>query len=186
MTTASAKGTLASILAMPKLLRPILLALILAVSALGAAGCGGSSGPDPSIPADQARILLAKIAEIKANVDVGSCFVAADKTDDLLTDIQDLPSGVNNDVRDALNNGANNLKLLLNDPEKCQGRSETTTSETTTTTPSTSTEETTTQKTEPTTTTRTQTQTTPTQTQTTQTQTNPGDGASGGIGPGGL
>jgi hypothetical protein len=115
---------------------------------------------------------------------VGSCFVAADKTDDLLADIQDLSSSVNSDVRDALNNGANNLKLLLNDPDKCQGRSETTTSQTTT--PSTSTEETPTEKTESTTTTRTQTQTTPTQTQTTQTQTNPGDGASGGIGPGGL
>ena len=89
-------------------------------------GCG-NSGPDPSIPADDAQILLAKIAEIRANVDVGSCFVAADKTDDLLADIANLPSSVNSQVKEALDNGANNLKLLLNDPEKCQGRSETTT-----------------------------------------------------------
>jgi hypothetical protein len=182
MTTPTAKGTRASIAAMPKRLRPILLALILTASA-ALAGCG-NSGPDPSIPPESARTLLAKIEEIKANVDVGSCLVAADKTDDLLADIQELPSSVNSDVRQALDNGANNLKLLLSDPSKCQGRSETTTSATTTTTPST-TEETTTDRTESTTTTRTQTQTTPTQTQTTpSTTTTPG--ASGGIGPGGL
>jgi hypothetical protein len=181
MTTPSAKGTRASIPAMPKPVRSILLALFLLATAALAAGCG-SSGPDPSIPPDNARILLGKIAEIKANVDVGSCLVAADKTDDLLADIQDLPSSVNSDVTQALDNGANNLKLMLNDPSKCQGRETTTTTESTTT-PST-TEETTTEKTQPTTTTRTQTQpTTTTQTQTQQTTT---PGASGGIGPGGL
>jgi hypothetical protein len=186
MTTASAKGTLASIPAMPKLLRPILLALILAASSLAAVGCGGSSGPDPSISAQEAAVLTSKIDEIKANVEVGSCLVAADKTNDLLADIADLPSSVNNDVKQALDNGANNLKLLLNDPDKCEGRSETTTTETT---EPTTTEESTTERTQSTTkTTPTQTQTTPTQTQTTptQTQTTPGGGASGGIGPGGL
>jgi hypothetical protein len=158
------------------------LALVLATASAGVIGCG-SSGPDPSIPPENARTLLAKIAEIKANVDVGSCLVAAAKTDDLLADIADLPSGVNSDVQQALDSGANNLKLLLTDPSKCEGRTETTTTETTT--PST-TEETTTEPTQPTTTERTQTQ----PTTTTQTQTNPNvtttPGASGGIGPGGL
>jgi hypothetical protein len=181
MTAASAKGPLASIAAMPNKLRSILLALILAASA-GVVGCG-NSGPDPSIPADDAQTLLAKIAEIRANVDVGSCLVAADKTDDLLADVANLPSSVNSQVKESLDNGANNLKLLLNDPAKCQGRSATTTSETTTTTPST-TEETTTERTQSTTTTRTQTQpTTTTQTQSTPTVTQP---PSGGVGPGGL
>ena len=180
MTAASAKGPLASIAAMPNKLRSVLFALILAASA-GVVGCG-NSGPDPSIPADDAQTLLAKIAEIRANVDVGSCFVAADKTDDLLADVANLPSSVNSQVKESLDNGANNLKLLLNDPAKCQGRSETTTSDTTTT-PST-TEETTTERTQSTTTTRTQTQpTTPTQTQSTPTTTQP---PSGGIGPEGL
>jgi hypothetical protein len=168
---------------MPKPLRPIVLALTLAAASAGVIGCG-NSGPDPSIPSTSAQTLLAKIAEIKANVDVGSCLVASDKTDDLLGDIADLPSSVNSDVKQALDNGANNLKLLLNDPSKCQGHTETTTSATTTSTPST-TDETTTERTQPTTTTRTQTQpTTTTQTQTTPTQSTPG--ASGGIGPGGL
>jgi hypothetical protein len=183
MTTQSTKETRASIAAMPKRLRPIFLAIFLALSA-ALYGCG-NSGPDPSISAGEAQPLLAKIAEIKANVDVGSCVVAGDKTDDLLADIADLPSSVNNDVKQALDNGANNLKILLNDPSKCEGRTETTTT-TETTTPST-TEETTTERTQSTTTktTPTQTQTTPTQTQTTpSTTTTPG--ASGGIGPGGL
>jgi hypothetical protein len=182
MTAASAKGPLASIAAMPNKLRSILLALILAASA-GVVGCG-NSGPDPSIPADDAQTLLAKIAEIRANVDVGSCFVAADKTDDLLADVANLPSSVNSQVKESLDNGANNLKLLLNDPAKCQGRSATT--ETTTSTPSTTstTQSTTTIRTQTKPTTTTQTQpTTPTQTQSTPTVTQP---PSGGVGPGGL
>jgi hypothetical protein len=180
-TTPSPRGVLATIAAMPKPLRPMLLALILATS-VAVAGCG-DSGPDPSLSAQEAAVLTAKIDEIEANVEVGSCLVAADRTDDLIADIQDLPSSVNSDVRQALENGANSLKLLLTDPEKCQGPTETTTTETT---EPTTTEETTTERTRPeTTTTRTQTQPTTTQTQTTpNTTTTPG--ASGGIGPGGL
>ena len=181
MTTPSAQTTRATIAAMPKPLRAIALAVVLAAASAGVIGCG-SNGPDPSIPQENARILLAKIAEIKANVDVGSCLVAAEKTDDLLSDVADLPSSVNSDVKQALDSGANNLKLLLTDPSKCQGRTETTTPETTTT--PTETTESTTQRTEPTTTTPTPTQTTPTQTQPTPDTTTPG--ASGGIGPGGL
>jgi methylaspartate ammonia-lyase len=171
---------------MPNMLRPILLALMLAVASAVAVGCGGDGGPDPSLSAQEAAVLTAKIDEIQANVEVGSCLVAADKTDDLVADINDLPSSVNSDVKQALDNGANNLKLLLTNPDKCQGRA-TTTTETTTSTPSTTeaTTTTTTTRTRPsTTTTRTETQpTTTTQTQTTPTTT---PGASGGIGPGGL
>jgi hypothetical protein len=173
----------ASIAAMPKKLRPIVLALFLAAAAGGVLGCGGSSGPDPSLNSQEAAVLSSKIDEIQANVAVGSCLVASDKTDDLIADVQSLPSSVNDQVKSALENGANQLKLLLADPNQCQGR--TTTSETTTSTPST-TESTTTTKTHPTTTTRTQTQattTTPTQTQTSPSTTT---GGSGGIGPGGL
>jgi len=174
------KSAPATIAAMPKMLRPILLALFLAAAG-GILGCGGSSGPDPSLSGQEAAVLSSKIDEIQANVKVGSCLVASDKTDDLIADIQELPSSVNSDVKTALQNGANQLKILLADPDQCEGR--TTTSETTTSTPST-TEETTTERTQPTTTTKTQTQpTTTTQTQTTPTVTS---GGSGGIGPGGL
>jgi hypothetical protein len=167
---------------MPKMLRPILLALFLAAAAAGVLGCGGSSSPDPSISAQDAAVLSSKIDEIQANVQVGSCLVAADKTDDLIADVQQLPSSVNSDVKTALLNGANQLKILLSDPTQCEGR--TTTSETTTSTPST-TESTTTTRTQPTTTTKTQTQ--PTTTTNTSTQgTTIGGGNSGGVGPGGL
>lgn len=169
----------ASIAAMPNKLRPILLALALAGASAGILGCGGSSGPDPSIAPQEAAVLSSKIDEIQANVQVGSCIVAGDKTDELIADIQQLPSSVNTDVKNALENGVNQLKILLADPDQCEGR--TTTSETTTSTPST-TEQTTTTKTQPTTTTHTQTQ----PTTTTQTQTNQNTVTSGGIGPGGL
>ncbi|HEY6636378.1 MAG TPA: hypothetical protein VIZ61_01730 [Solirubrobacterales bacterium] len=164
---------------MPKPLRPTFLALILA-AVLAVAGCG-DSGPDPSIDKGDATTLLAQIQEIRENVDVESPCVAADRTDNLIADIQELPSSVNSDVREALESGSNNLKILLSG--ECENR--TTTTGTTTSTPST-TEATTTQRTQSTTT-RTQTQTTPTQTQTTPTQpTTTTPGASGGIGPGGL
>ena len=179
--TASVESRAATIAAMSKFARPILLALTLA-AAVAVAGCGGDGGPDPSISGQEAAVLTSKIQEIQDNVDVGSCLVAADKTDDLLADIDQLPSSVNDDVRKALDNGANNLKLLLNDPDKCEGQ--TTTTEPTTTEEST-TEPTTTEKTQPTTTTQTQTQP---NTTTTQTQPPPvtTPGGSGGIGPGGL
>ena len=181
MAKATSTETLASIASMPKRLRPILLALILAFSA-GVSGCG-NGGPDPSIDKGDSTILLAKLQEIEDNVGVPSPCVAADKTDDLLADIQNLPSSVNSDVRQALDNGANNLKLQLSD--ECASR----TTPTTTTAPTT-TEQTTTERTEPTTTEQT-TPTTPTQTQTTPTQTTPGGGNSGGgnsggVGPAGL
>ncbi len=180
-TKTAHSGTPASIAAMPNLVRPIVLALFLAAAAVGVLGCGGSSNPDPSLSAQEAAVLSSKIDEIQANVQVGSCLVAAAKTDDLIADVQQLPSSVNSDVKSALENGANQLKILLSDPTQCQGR--TTTTQTTTSTPST-TQSTTTTRTQPTTTTKTQTQ----PTTTTQTQTAPSTttGGSGGIGPGGL
>jgi hypothetical protein len=168
-------GSLASIAAMPYP-RSIIAALALAGASLLAAGCG-DSGPAPSIPADNSSSLLAKIQEIQANVDNGSCFVAADRTDDLISDIQELPADVNDKVKNALQNGASQLKILLQDPDQCEGR--TTSSTTTSTTTPSTTRSTTTTRTQPTTsTTRTQTQTTQTQTQNTQTA------PSGGISPG--
>jgi hypothetical protein len=165
---------LASIAAMPKKLRPMILALILAGAAAGVVGCGGGD-TEPSIPSDDASVLASRIQEIQANVDNGSCLVAADRTDELIAEVQDLPSDVDPDVKQALENGANNLKLLLSDPNECERP--TTTTETTT--EETVTEEPTTTQEEPTTTRETpNTTTTPTQTQTTPTT------PSGGVGPG--
>jgi hypothetical protein len=176
--------TVTSIAAMPNKLRPTLLALILAAAAGGVLGCG-DSGPDPSLSAEEAAVLTSKIDEIQRNVDVGSCLVAADKTDELLADVSVLPDSVDQQVKNALTRGATNLKDQLEDPSQCEGNTETTTS-----TPSTI--ESTTESTTTETNNRPETTTTPTQTQqttTTQTQTTtptPTTGGSGGIGPGGL
>jgi hypothetical protein len=171
---------------MPNKLRSILLALFLAAAAGAVLGCGGGNGPAPSIPAANAATLRSKISEINANIQNGSCIVAGEKTDDLIADIHELPSSVDDQVVRALENGANNLKLLTANPDQCQGNAQTTTSTPSTT--ASTTQSTTTTRTRPTTTT---TPTTPTQTQpttTTQTQTTPTPttGGSGGIGPGGL
>ena len=161
---------------MPIKIRSAVLALIPVAGVMVLAGCGGDSGPDPSISREDAQTLLAQVQEIEDNVEVGSCIVASDRTDQLISDIGELPDSVDEDVRQALDNGANNLRLLLADPDQCE-REETTVETTTEEQPTTTEEETTTRET----TTRpeqTQTQTTPTQTQTTPT--NP----SGGVGPG--
>ena len=179
---------MATIAAMPNKLRPILLALMLAALAAGLLGCGSSNSPDPSIGQAEATTLLAHLQEIKANVDVDSPCVAEDRTGNLIADIDQLPASVNDQVKQSLQSGANNLKLLL--ANECANR---TTTQPTTTTPST-TEETTT-KPPPTTTTPTETQPTTTAPPQTQPNTTPGGngngngnggGASGGIGPGGL
>lgn len=165
---------------MPIKIRSAVLALIPVAGIMVLAGCGGDGGPDPSISQEDAQTLLAQVQEIEDNVEVGSCIVASDRTDQLISDIGELPDSVDEDVRQALDNGANNLRLLLADPDQCE-REETTVETTTEEEPTTTEEETTTRETTTRpeqTQTQTQTQTTPTQTQTTPT--NP----SGGVGPG--
>jgi hypothetical protein len=161
---------------MPIKMRSAVLALIPVAAILVLAGCGGDSGPDPSISREDAQTLLAEIQEIEDNVEVGSCIVASDRTDGLISDIGELPDSVDEDVRQALDNGANNLRLLLADPDQCE-REETTVETTTEEEPTTTEEEETTTR-ETTTRPPTTQTTTPTQTQTTPT--NP----SGGVGPG--
>ena len=164
---------------MPIKIRSAVLALIPVAGVMVLAGCGGDDGPDPSISQEDAQTLLAQVQEVEDNVEVGSCIVASDRTDQLISDIGELPDSVDEDVRQALDNGANNLRLLLADPDQCER--EETTVETTTEEEPTTTEEAEEETTTRETTTRpeqTETQTTPTQTQTTPT--NP----SGGVGPG--
>lgn len=161
---------------MPIKIRSVVLALIPVAGIMVLAGCGGDGGPDPSISPEDTQTLLAEIQEIEDNVEVGSCIVASDRTDQLISDIGELPDSVDEDVRQALDNGANNLRLLLADPDQCER--EETTVETTTEEEATTTEEETTTRETTTRPEQTQTKTTPTQTQTTPT--NP----SGGVGPG--
>lgn len=170
-TATRAQEGIASIAAVP---RPkAILAVVALAASLAVAGCGGDDESAGDLPAEDAANLLGQLEEVQANLDVGSCFVAADEADILIADIQELPSDVDGDLRRALENGAEQLRVQLEDPDQCERPTptiETTTEETTT-------EETTTE--EDTTTRETETEpTTPTQP---TTPTSPG---SGGVGPG--
>jgi hypothetical protein len=159
--------------------RPKVIIVTIALAAsLAVAGCGSDNESKGDLPADDATSLLGQLEEVQANLDVGSCFVAADEADILIADIQDLPSDVDGDLRQALERGAEQLRTLLEDPDQCERPVTTETTTEDTTTEETSTEETTTEETttEPTTT----EPTTPTQP---TTPTTPG---SGGVGPGGT
>jgi hypothetical protein len=159
--------------------RPKVIIVTIALAAsLAVAGCGSDNESKGDLPADDATSLLGQLEEVQANLEVGSCFVAADEADILIADIQDLPSDVDGDLRQALERGAEQLRTLLEDPDQCERPVTTETTTEDTTTEETSTEETTTEETttEPTTT----EPTTPTQP---TTPTTPG---SGGVGPGGT
>jgi hypothetical protein len=155
-------------------LRLILAPLCAVLAAALVAGCGGGDDePEPSIPQENAASLLSTLEEVEANVDDGSCLVAADRIARLQDEISELPAGVNEDVSRALENGADQLSILVEDPDQCDRPEETTTTEATTTDEETTTEETTTDETTTEETTTEETTTPPT------TTTNPG----GGIGP---
>jgi outer membrane murein-binding lipoprotein Lpp len=173
----AAKRPLASIAAMPGRTSSIAIAAVIA--ALGLAGCGGDDDPEPSIPVDSASTLVSTLQRVQDNVDVGSCLVAEREVQQFQSEVDALPSDVNQEVIEALQRGSQNLIGLLE--EDCEDEPETTTEETTTETttnePETTTEETTTeettQPTEPT------TETQPTTTTTTE----PPPDVDGGIGP---
>jgi len=149
---------------------------LIAVFAALAAGCGGDDESEGDLPADDAATLLGQLEQVQANLDVGSCFVAADEADVMIAEIEDLPADVDGDLRRALENGAEQLRILVEDPDQCERP--TTTEETTT-------EETTTEETETEedTTTR-ETQTEPMTTTTPTQPTTPTTPGSGGVGPG--
>jgi hypothetical protein len=158
---------------------------VIAVAGVAAVvvGCGGEDEPEPSIPLEDATGLVAELDEVRENVEVGSCVVAQEQAEEFLARVDDLPSDVNDEVRDALEDGGNRLVSLATDPSQCESDTETET-EPTETEPTEPTE------TEPTDTEPTETQptetteTTPTE-PTTPTQPPPG-GGSGGVGPGGF
>ncbi len=152
-----------------------LIAAAALAAALGLSACGDDE-PEPSIPSSDAQTLMATLEEIQANVDAGSCLVAGDKVDELRSEIDDLPDEVDEDLRGGLENGADRLSILVNDPDQCERPEE----------PETTTQETITEETEPTTTEETTTEETTTeQTQPTTPTTPGGGGGTGGLGPGG-
>jgi hypothetical protein len=141
--------------AMPFGPRTILAALAAGALALGAWGCGSSD--DKSIPPSSSDQLLAQLDDVQGQVESGNCEVAKSGAIQFKNSVDGLPSDVDSATKKDLNQLADNLIELTNDPAQCaQGASgetgptstdtstteETTTAESTTTTSTT--EETTT------------------------------------------
>ncbi len=157
-------------------LKPIsLLVAVLAVAV--AVGCGSSK---EEIPADEASALQATLDQLQSEAQSDPCSSGTDETlNAVFAEISDLPSRVDQGIRQGLNELAKNLEdLVIRD---CESEQETTstTDETTTESSTTDTSSTTTDTSSTTTETTTETTTTPT---TGTTTTAPG-GGDGGISP---
>ena len=160
--------------------------LLLLVAAVVGAGCGPDEETKPSIPADQAAALEARLNEVQRRFDVGG-----GACDDITNDSQpavesilaSLPSSVDSDVRSALNDSFDRLFELT--AEDCKPEEATTTPTETETvpteTPTTETTETTPTETTPTETVP--TETTPTETTPTTPPADEGDGGGTGATP---
>jgi hypothetical protein len=150
-----------------------LTSLLLLLAAFVAAGCGSDEEPKPSIPATATNELLGQLGSIEDRFDFGdgACNDIAENQQTVNDQIAALPSSVDSDVRNALQDSFNHLFDLTS--EQCD---ETKGQETDTETTTTETQTTETQTTETTDTTETQpTETTPTETTPPDTTTTPPD-----------
>lgn len=113
--------------------------LLAAALAFGVSACGGSQ-PN-GLDRTDANEMLAELDQVRSFLDAGSCISAGSHAVTLLSQVQALPADTDPDLRRALENGAQNLTVLLDDPANCElpAPTTTTTPGTTTTTPSTTT-----------------------------------------------
>jgi hypothetical protein len=142
---------------------PYLLAFVLGLGAAGLTACGGKTNP-AMIPASNATELRNHLDDVLSAISSEDCGSADRAIAQVRSDLQSLPSGTSQRLRDRLEEGA--AKLADQAGTECQKTTTTATTATTTTAtvPTTTTETTTT----PTTTTTT-TETTPPITTTTET-----------------
>jgi hypothetical protein len=131
--------------------------LLLVLAAAFGAGCGADEEPKPSIPAQAATDLDARLAEVERRMDAGggACNDITRDTEPAVHQIlAGLPSSVDSDVRNALQDSFDHLfDLTSSQCDVKKGQQTDTNTETT----------------------QTQTTTTETQTETTQTDTTPTD-----------
>jgi len=161
----------------------IITTLLLAIAVVAAAGCGADEETKPSIPADSAQALEARLDEVQRRFDAsgGACGDIINDTQPAVESIlASLPSSVDADVRGALTDSFDRLFELS--AEQCDDEEQSTTP-TETETQTTETETTDTTETE--TTDTTETETTPTET-TPPTETVPPPADDGGTGGGGA
>jgi hypothetical protein len=158
--------------------------LLLAIAVVATAGCGADEETKPSIPADSAQALEARLDEVQRRFDAGggACGDIINDTQPAVQSIlASLPQSVDADVRSAVTDSFDRLFELS--AEQCDDEEQSTTP-TETETQTTETESTDTTETETTDTTETE-PTTPTETTpTTETVPPPDDGGTGGGGAG--
>jgi len=153
---------------------------VIASIVLGA--CGNDGG---TIPAQTARAMLVELGDTREQFDASDCLAAADRATQLNLQVQELSSKVDGQLRNALEEGSENLKLLIEESDTClETPVEPSTTTTAPTTTDTSTTDTTTTDTTTTDTTTTDTTTDTTTTDPATTTTDPG-GTGGTGGPGG-
>jgi hypothetical protein len=154
----------------PRPPRPLslLLALVLGAACAGLVACGSKDNPH-LFSAARADRLNSELDDVRNAVDGGDCEAATRAVQRLDDEVTSLPSDIDPQLRQRLQQGAQNLRARV--PKDCQQTDTTpTVTETTPTVTETTTTETQTTPTQ-TTTTPTQTTTTPTQTTTTPTET---------------
>jgi hypothetical protein len=168
---------------------PRIITTLLLIAAVTATGCGADEEPKPSIPANSAQELQARLDEVQRRFDAGggACGdIVNDSQPAVESILASLPSSVDADVRGAVAESFDRLFALS--AEQCDDQEESTTPTETETTDTTETETTDTTETETTDTTT--TETTPTETTpTTETVPPPEDDGTddtggGGAGPG--
>jgi hypothetical protein len=165
-----------------------LTSLLLVLAACLAAGCGADEETKPSIPADATAFLQERLNSVEQRFDFGDGACKDIPEDQRLVNdqISRLPSSVDSDVRNALQDSFDHLfDLTSSQCDETKGQETDTETDTTETTETTETETTDT-TTEPTDTTETTpTETTPTDTEPTDTEPPEAPDSSGGAqGPG--
>ena len=158
---------------------------LLLMAAVTATGCGADEEPKPSIPANSAQELQARLDEVQRRFDAGggACGdIVNDSQPAVESILASLPSSVDADVRGAVDESFDRLFELS--AEQCDDQEESTTPTETETTDTTETETTDTTETE--TTETTETETTPTETTPTTETVPPPPDDDGGTGGGGA
>jgi hypothetical protein len=147
------------------------------------AACGGGAG---LLSGDQANTLSNRLDQVSSAVASGNCGAASSASQGLINAVSNLPSTINTNLRQDLNQGASTVSRLASVDCRTTSTRTTTPTTTTATTPTTTTPSTSTETT-PTTTTLTTTTpaTTPTTTGTTSTPGSGGGALSGGSDGGG-
>jgi hypothetical protein len=127
-----------------------------AVVAVALASCG--SDDEGTIPPQSAAAMLTALENARGEQSQGDCTGVSDAAGNLLTEINEAPDTVDPDVRQAIVDGANNLRTLAEDENTCEPTGSTgpsgpqndeTTTEPTTTEPTTTETDTTTETEKP-------------------------------------